>query len=717
MQIFTSQILENDYSFNCLKHNSHFTMVVTEQNFKSEDRLQCANCWNSNQTGLHAIPFLTFMERIKEQQNSFCQNLNMIILKNLSIIDQLKVSINSIKTQLNQKLKDCEEKISLWNQQLIELGDKNSKYSIHDEVERFIQNESKVDYLLGLTRAIKELNYDYSNKIQLQLNNVMDSTQYRNCQQYLLDINQMDSDDIIESGTLIQSNIKNDVRKKPLCQVHNQEIIYVDSDKDIDVELRTSCLKCNRRNGDNLDDFLKKWESYSQEGKRYLRDQFQKLKFQVERQNNELISIRTELCQIIDKKIKQNNEMLKTSYDKQFQSIQELNYQLNHQGLKESALKLSKQESVEFCVQNINEDYQVLTSKINRILHRLDQTQKVTLQDFKAIKLEEITSFSQNNNPKEAADQSCFAVAFNKSDQIMISGSGSSIKTWLFNNGQLVEIDTFEAHDDNISCLVFSQHSNSFISGSMDFTIKIWKEKSLLKWESSQAFLEHTDFISCLILSQNEDFLFSGSYDRTIRVWKLDFRVNSLQQVQCLESHTNLVFCLSINSSESQLVSCGQDQQIILWEKGNGNQWNFKQKVEQSIQDLGFRIQFISDTQFIWINKGSKGCLCFFELENGLFIEKQNKQINLGEDDCEDKDFFPIQYNNQRNVVVIKHRKSIYIYKKEEDNNITLLSNIQIFDNPEFYGQLTNDGKYLVATYKVQTKNQSQFITMQLNYY
>ncbi|CAK94338.1 unnamed protein product (macronuclear) [Paramecium tetraurelia] len=710
-------MFENDSTFKCLKHNSPFTIVVTEQNFRSEDRLQCANCWNSNQTGLHTIPFLTFVERIKEQQNSFCQNLNMIILKNLSIIDQLKVSINSIKTQLNQKLTNCEEKISLWNAQLIELGDKNSKYSIHSEVDRFIQNESKMDYLLELTRTIKELNYDYSNKIQLQLNHLMDSTNYLNCQQSLLDVNQMDSVDIIESCPLIQSNIQNDARKKPFCQVHNQEIIYVDSDKDVDIELRTSCLKCNRRNGDNLDDFLRKWEHYSQEGKRQLRDQFQKLKFQVKRQNNELISIRTEICQIIDQKIKQNNEMLKTSYDKQFQSIQEFNYQLNHQRLKESALKLSKQESVVNCVQNQNEDYCILTSKINHILHKLDQAQKMTLQDFKAIKLEEISSDPQNNNSKEDADQSCFAVAFNKSDQIMISGSGSSIKAWLFNEGQLVEIEKFEAHDDNISCLVFSQHSNSFISGSMDFTIKIWKEKSQFKWESSQAYLEHTDFISCLILSQNEDFLFSGSYDRTIRIWKLDFGLKSLQQVQCLEKHTNLVFGLSINSSQSQLVSCGQDQQILLWEKGNGNQWNFKQKVQQSIQDFGFRIQFISDTQFVWSSKGIKGCLCFFELENGLFIEKQEKQINLGEDDCEDKDFFPIYYNTQRNVVAIKHKRSIYTFKKEQDNNITLLTNIQIFENPEFYGQLTNDGNYMVAISKVQNKNVSQFIIKKLHYY
>lgn len=38
------------------------------------------------------------------------------------------------------------------------------------------------------------------------------------------------------------------------------------------------------------------------------------------------------------------------------------------------------------------------------------------------------------------------------------------------------------------------------------------------------------------------------------------------------------------------------------------------------------------------------------------------------------------------NVLFIKHKKSIYSFKKEDDGNITLITNIYILDNPEFYG-------------------------------
>ena len=65
----------------------------------------------------------------------------------------------------------------------------------------------------------------------------------------------------------------------------------------------------------------------------------------------------------------------------------------------------------------------------------------------------------------------------------------------------------------------------------MDFTIKLWKETSLMKWKSSKPYSEHTDFISCITLSKDEDFLYSGSYDKTIRIWKLDFISNTLSLI------------------------------------------------------------------------------------------------------------------------------------------------------------------------------------------
>ncbi|CAD8082027.1 unnamed protein product [Paramecium primaurelia] len=716
--MFQSHILEIDQTLICQQHNSPITIIVTEQNFKGEERLQCEICWKNNQHSLHTTPYQLYLEKIKEQQDDFCKHLNIIIMKNLSMIEQLKDSINQIKTQFSQKLKDCEEKITIWNTQLMELGNQNSQYSIYNEINMLVKNQSKMNDLLELIRNIKSLNNDYSSKIQPQLNNVMDTTKYDNCLQHLLDINQMDILELIDSSTILTSITQNIMKKKSLCQVHNQEIVYVDKSQNVDIEQRTSCLKCNRRVGDILEDFLKQWEIYCKDGKQQLKDEFYDLKSQVQFSNNILKSIKQDICQIIDEKIDENIKILKSSYNKYYSGVWELNNLLNQEGLNNIALKLSMEESYQVCKQIYNQDNGILMSKINYILQQLENY--TTKYDVKTIEYQDINSINQNKNQNkdqnECDDYLCLTIAFNNSNTIMLSGLGEKIKSWLFIDGQLVEVGTLVGHTDNVSCLVFSKYSNSFVSGALDYGIKVWKEKTQFKWEGSQLYIQHFDFISCLILSQDEDFLFSGSHDRTIRIWKLDFTQNLLQQVQCLEYHTNQIFSMSINNSQSQLVSCGQDKQIILWEKGNNNQWQFKHKIEQSIQDFGYRIQFISDTQFIWLNKGKNGYICFFELDQGIFIEKQNKQIDLGNDDFEDEDFFPIWYNHKIQVIFVKHKKTIYTFKKDKDDNINLITKIQIFNHPKFYGQFTNNGKYLVAIYQKENKNQQQFIIKQLEY-
>ncbi|CAD8127858.1 unnamed protein product [Paramecium sonneborni] len=712
-------MLENEKQLYCKKnnHNQPITIVITEQNYKIEDRFLCDICWKGIQIGLHTIPFSSLMDNIKEQQNSFSQNLNMIILKNVVLIEKIKEQIDTIKTSMISTLKDCEEKIKIWHESLIELEQQNSIYSIYSEVERYFQNESKLDSLLELTGQINELNYDFSKKIQLQLTSLKCLSKYESCQQSLLELQWMDLEKMVENGSIIQNNSKNFV--KPICEIHNQEIIFVDSSKDVNIESRTSCFKCNRRNGDTVQEFIQKWQSYNQECKGQFQNEFQNFKKHVEDENKKLKIIRKDINKAIDEKLHQNNEQLKINYDTQCKSIQELNYLLNHQKFNQIAEKLSVSERKVQCNQNYKDNNCLLISQINQILNKFDQNEE-NHQNIKSITFEKIQNIpkkSKNYIEQESVNQQCFAVAFNREDNIMISGFGSEIKVWLFSDGQLTEIDKFEGHDDNISCLLFSQYSNSFVSGSMDFTIKLWKEKSLLIWECSQSFQEHTDFISCIILSKDENFLFSGSYDKTIRIWRLDFPSKTLSQAQALEYHTNLVLGLSLNPSEQLLVSCGQDLQINLWHKGKNNLWNFKQKIKQSIQDFGYRIQFLNDSQFVWINKGYNGSISVFELENDLFIEKLSKQINLSEEDNEDKDFFPIMHNTKLQVFFVKHKKSIYSFKQEINSNITQISNVQISDNPEFYGVFTNNGKYVVINSRVPNQNHTQVVIYKLHFH
>ncbi|CAD8107832.1 unnamed protein product [Paramecium sonneborni] len=150
--------------------------------------------------------------------------------------------------------------------------------------------------------------------------------------------------------------------------------------------------------------------------------------------------------------------------------------------------------------------------------------------------------------------------------------------------------------------------------------------------------------------------------------------INSILIAQTVQSYINYFWNLYLNQLENILVSCGGDQQIIIWTKDNEQKWQFQYVVTQSVQEIVARLQFIKDDQLIWVtaNQVSKDCISIFEIKNGKYQENSDKEVKLIQNDkvC-DLRLFPIFYNKEKNLMIIKHRQQVQ--QKQKMNQILFL--------------------------------------------
>ncbi|CAD8200161.1 unnamed protein product [Paramecium pentaurelia] len=355
-------------------------------------------------------------------------------------------------------------------------------------------------------------------------------------------------------------------------------------------------------------------------------------------------------------------------------------------------------------IYNINRSWKTkLSNNLNQYIQDQDKV------NFREIKQKIININCSNLYQKyeiklKSIDQSvqqkiqCNSIVFDFSGSIMVSTEENDIKVWRFLDGKIKMLKKLQGHTNWVFCLVYSKKQNFFISGAEDKTIRCWKQLNQTEWISSQPYQQHTDFVTCIILNSNENILFSGSKDKSIKAWKVDFNKNILTYMYSLDKHDNKVMALSLNQSETQLVSCGQNKnQIIIWEKGKQNEFQFKHFVKQSIQEEGLKIQFIKENQFIWITGGKeKDKLQVFELKEGGYIENQDKAIQLITNNLiVDQYLFPIVYNKERNLIIVRHKTFIYIIREMDNGKFEIVDQLNC-DTIEIYGTITNNGQYLI---------------------
>ncbi|CAD8174767.1 unnamed protein product [Paramecium pentaurelia] len=274
-------------------------------------------------------------------------------------------------------------------------------------------------------------------------------------------------------------------------------------------------------------------------------------------------------------------------------------------------------------------------------------------------------------------DEWCQAIAFNKDYSKVVAGCDNDIKTEL---------------NISIKCtLNFMKNTNNFVSGSFDFQIIIWQTVENQFWRCLQKLIGHSDSIFCLLLKNTDDLIISGNRDKTIKFWiKQDYW--SCQQT--ITDHTDYVFSLSLNEKQNKLISCSNDSQILVIEQSKLNKkWFVTQKIQ--VVQFGLRLCFINDDQFTF-QPLLKEQMDVYERDSNNKEYRKTKEIAVKSDTGLDVGLFPKQYLKSKRLLVNKIGNFINLMRKKQNGDFIIQQTIE-FDNIHIYGQLSDDGEYLIT--------------------
>ncbi len=232
-------------------------------------------------------------------------------------------------------------------------------------------------------------------------------------------------------------------------------------------------------------------------------------------------------------------------------------------------------------------------------------------------------NFSQQLSPSHSP--SCYAFAVLRSgNEKLVSSAGNDIQIWSWESANLIA--SLVGHTQRVSSLAVLNSTQSIVSGSFDFTVKIWDSTTFqciaTLRSKLNAFID-SNILSLAILP-NKESIFVGS--------NIQFEVWSFKEFSYLcnlNGHNNSVYSIDF-AQNNELISGSQDQTIINWDLTKCHMINV---VHQNKSKKFKNLVFVSNEDFyrnflIFI----LGILSVLSLSNGdLVTSTQDKTIKLWE--------------------------------------------------------------------------------------
>ncbi|CAD8113788.1 unnamed protein product [Paramecium primaurelia] len=343
--------------------------------------------------------------------------------------------------------------------------------------------------------------------------------------------------------------------------------------------------------------------------------------------------------------------------------------------------------------------FKQLKQSIEQIKQSNQQYQSVDLKQSKIEQPQNQSTFKANSNQftfqlmnqnSIRVDNCCFAFAFNKDQSIVLAGCKQHIKVFENQQGKLNQVQLLSKHTDDVHTLNFMKKTNNFVSGSSDNSIIIWQVIGNNQWNCQQILNGNSNSIDCLLINNTDDLIISGSYDKTIKFW---IKYNQWICQQTI-SDLGFVYSLSLNEQQNKLISCSRDSQILIIEQSKLDKyWSVTQKIKVDV--YGQRLCFINDNLFTF-QPYCKDQMHIYELDINNKQYNKIKQIEVKFDsyicDC----LFPQQYIKSKSILVNKTGKKVNLMRKKQNGDFIIQQCIQ-FGSYNIYGQLSDDGEYLIT--------------------
>ena len=149
------------------------------------------------------------------------------------------------------------------------------------------------------------------------------------------------------------------------------------------------------------------------------------------------------------------------------------------------------------------------------------------------------------------------------------SGFNTKINFSKIKHGYKIDQFIEKAHDKLLNGIV-ELSDNKFITGSLDFTMKIWQENNH-KFESIQKIKGQCGAICSMTKLSNGSIVTTAANNNNINIWSSQGGDDNYVIAQSLSSHTKPVLTIA-ELQNGKLLSGGLDNSVIIWDKdANGS--------------------------------------------------------------------------------------------------------------------------------------------------
>ncbi|MEM7062040.1 MAG: WD40 repeat domain-containing protein [Cyanobacteria bacterium P01_B01_bin.77] len=183
--------------------------------------------------------------------------------------------------------------------------------------------------------------------------------------------------------------------------------------------------------------------------------------------------------------------------------------------------------------------------------------------DFTAAKFAQ-TTFAQTFG-------SVVCVKFSRNGRWLATGDAANeIRLWQVDDGHLIRI--LKGHSGWITALAFSADDGYLVSGSMDYSVRMWDLKASV-WDSTSAdmsiriFQGHTSIVWCVATSPDGRWVASGSDDLTAKIW--DLRTGDC--IHTLAGHRGWLRGVAFSPDGTMLATGSMDRTVRLWDVATGD--------------------------------------------------------------------------------------------------------------------------------------------------
>ncbi|HEY9833053.1 MAG TPA: WD40 repeat domain-containing protein, partial [Stenomitos sp.] len=162
--------------------------------------------------------------------------------------------------------------------------------------------------------------------------------------------------------------------------------------------------------------------------------------------------------------------------------------------------------------------------------------------------------------------------------QQLLSQARQSKTTWLrpltpsltSPDGRLLR--TLNSHSDSVRAVAVTADGKRAISGSDDFTLKIWNletgEELFTLPSRRYANNGHSSYVNAVAVTADGKRAISGSHDKTLKVWNLETR----EELFTLNGHRDLVRAVAVTADGKRAISGSYDNTLKVWNLETGKE-------------------------------------------------------------------------------------------------------------------------------------------------